>query len=208
MPVFVMTDKVVAIYSPEPMTDCLMGSGFCVGGGLVLSADHTIRNQNGKVLSGIYGSVLIADKPVPLALEYVDSFPGRDVAVLRIRDGVDPMSLPFFDLPSERGGYQAGDEVCLCGFPGAFSDRKGNPRPSAFPMRRKGIIASVYESMGDTRVLILDLLGVAGFSGSPVVHLTSGQAIATFSKMPGGEGNTGFSLAFPIEQRDLSDLHG
>ena len=53
-----MTEKVVALYSPAPKTECLIGSGFCISqDGLVVSANHVIE-KDGKALSEIFGSDL------------------------------------------------------------------------------------------------------------------------------------------------------
>ena len=208
-------EKVVAIYLGQPATSNLNGSGFCVGGeGLVLTAKHVIEDQSGGVIDPLYGSILIAGKPVPMKLSHVYSFPDdRDVAILKIEkigensESIDPSGVPFFDLPDSSNRYRSGDEVCLCGFPGAFSDKQGNPIPTSFPMVRKGIISSLYEKFGDEKIVILDLLGVGGFSGSPVVHLESGQAIGVFSKMTGtGSVSTGFSIAYPVGSSDLDNL--
>jgi len=111
------------------------------------------------------------------------------------------MNLPFFNIGEE---FVSGDEVFICGFPGAFSDKNGTPILSSFPMIRKGIISSLYESMKNTKVIILDVLGIKGFSGSPVIHGNTQKVIAVFSQIPGGN-NTGFSLAYPLRQQYIEN---
>ena len=203
-----MTDKAVALYSPAPKTECLIGSGFCVSqDGLVVSASHVIK-KDGQALPKIFGSMLIDDKPVPFELELIKSITDRDIALLKIKKWAEDKKrdTPYFNLLRNNNEISCGDEVMVCGFPGAFTDKEGKTIPSSFPLLRKGVISSLYEKMGENPVIILDMMGVKGFSGAPVVHLKTQRFIAVFSQIPGGSQNTGFSLAYPIKPDDLKGI--
>ena len=196
-----MTDKTIAIYNQAPKTKYLIGSGFYLANGIIITAEHVIK-QNGKIISKIFGSTLIKDKPIPIELEFIKSIENTDISILKIKNSLQKDKPPFFNIGNE---YYSGDEVLMCGFPGAFSDRQNRPIPSSFPMIRKGIISSLYESIENTKILILDMIGVKGFSGSPIVHQNTKKVIAVFSQMP-GRNNTGFSIAYPIKKEYINGV--
>ena len=197
-----MNSKVIAIYQDAPDTKSLIGSGFLVDNQIIITATHVVK-QNEKIISKIFGSVLVNDIPKPLELEFIKSIENTDISILKIKNSLEEkINLPFFNIGEE---YYSGDEVLICGFPGAFFNKKGNPIPSSFPMLRKGIIASLYEKMGNTNLMILDIMGLMGFGGSPIIHQKTRKAIAVFSQIPGGY-NSGFSLAYPIKQEYLEKI--
>jgi hypothetical protein len=98
-----------------------------------------------------------------------------------------------------------GDDVVLIGYP-AFTG--GQPSD---PIIRSGIVASTSLKVGSPTggsAILLDLIGVNGYSGSPVVRKGDGLVIGVHNGVAGPRGITGhgFSAATPLTQIDLSIL--
>ena len=77
-------------------------------------------------------------------------------------------------LPIEQFDPQAltGEPVLVAGFP-VLEGRQ----PRDIPILRKGIIASSELEWENEAMLLLDLSGVPGFSGAPVVLESTGQVV-------------------------------
>ena len=129
----------------------------------------------------------------------------RDVAFLSLAElpgGRDPCSsgllrsLPLAEaLPARE---LLGAEVVVMGFPALEGEQ-----PRELPIVRRGSVASAELSWGGKPMLLLDLTGVPGFSGAPVVLAETGEVIGIVF----GPGRTGreFDLewATPLLRRDL-----
>ena len=70
------------------------------------------------------------------------------------------------------------------------------------PVVRKGIIASTDIRFSSQQMILLDLLGVPGFSGSPVILEKNGQAIGIIYGPGPTKRGFGFEWATPIYQKD------
>ena len=71
------------------------------------------------------------------------------------------------------------------------------------PILRKGVIASTQVEIGDQRMLLLDLLGVPGFSGSPVILTETGEAIGVVYGPGPTQRQYGFEWATPLAKEDF-----
>ncbi len=130
--------------------------------------------------------------------------PGRDLAFLRIRasgerlcDGEELRPLAL--LPAFDARLLAGEDVRIAGFP-----RLG-PYDVDVPVARAGIVASadVTEATGKP-LLLLDLAGVPGFSGSPVVLDRTGQVIGVVFGPGPIDRSASFEFATPLDAQVLA----
>ena len=94
-----------------------------------------------------------------------------------------------------------GEEISVLGFPVLEGEQ-----PRDLPILRRGIIASAELEWEDRPMLLLDLTGVPGFSGSPVIRLRDGMVLGVVH----GPGLTSrvydFEWATPVTQEVLETL--
>lgn len=70
------------------------------------------------------------------------------------------------------------------------------------PVIRKGIISSTEIKWDSQRMLLLDLLGVPGFSGSPVILDDTGEAVGVIYSPGPTPRSAGFEWATPLTKED------
>ena len=154
------------------------------------------------------------------ALYQFNTPPGKSVTPQRsgvaYSDGASDISFVNLDTAACREAYAfqltndpmkevgVGDEIFVLGHP---LIRKGVQ--SEIPLMRAGLIASTADKRNKEPILTLDLLGVPGFSGSPVILKRTGHAIGVLIETTDVIGRfTGFSRAALIRERDLSQFIG
>ena len=154
-----------------------LGTGFFVDEECTIAtANHVVR---GRERVSVQTPPAESGRPAYGLAEILARFERNDVAFLRV-ELADGLCSTFGHLPppdSIRQRELNGAEVLIAGFPsleGGLTTRT--------PVYRRGIVASGEFGVrtGDATVpmYLLDLTGIPGFSGSPVVLADSGQVIA------------------------------
>ena len=192
--------RVVAICSDKPDTKNILGTGFiATKQGLVVTADHVIFNeQKNRVYKNLFCSWPTYPEPLWFRLSITKRFKqgakGRDIALLQIIPDSRVKSYPFLEIGDE---FEIGDPVLITGFPLVFE------KIYHWPLFRRGIIASTRYKYQDSRVIVLDLPAVDGYSGSPVFNLRTKKVVGILKGGSAQRKGTDFSVAIVIEKTDL-----
>lgn len=130
-----------------------------------------------------------------------------DLAVLRptktrlVRNFCSKEVRPLELAEDFRRDAWTGEEISVLGFPVLEGEQ-----PRDLPILRRGIIASAELEWEDRPMLLLDLTGVPGFSGSPVIRLRDGLVLGVVH----GPGLTSrvydFEWATPVTQQVLETM--
>lgn len=103
-----------------------------------------------------------------------------------------------YELEEPRSLYDLGGEsVHVIGHPGLVGLK------SDVPVIRSGIVA--LGPLGTPSALLLDLIGVGGYSGSPVILKSTGRVIGMVASGDAQGLVTGFTRAYVITSADLED---
>lgn len=194
--------RVVAICSDKPDTKNILGTGFiATKQGLVVTADHVIFNeQKNRVYKNLFCSWPTYPEPLWFRLSITQRFKqgakGRDIALLQILPDSRVKSYPFLEIGDE---FEIGDPVLITGFPLVFE------KIYHWPLFRRGIIASTRYKYQDSRVIVLDLPAVNGYSGSPVFNLRTKKVVGILKGGSAQRKGTDFSVAIVIEKTDLKN---
>jgi S1-C subfamily serine protease len=194
--------RVVAICSDKPDTKNILGTGFiATKQGLVVTADHVIFNeQKNRVYKNLFCSWPTYPEPLWFRLSITQRFKqgakGRDIALLQILPDSRVKSYPFLEIGDE---FEIGDPVLITGFPLVFE------KIYHWPLFRRGIIASTRYKYQDSRVIVLDLPAVDGYSGSPVFNLRTKKVVGILKGGSAQRKGTDFSVAIVIEKTDLKN---
>ena len=154
-----------------------LGTGFFVDGACTIAtANHVVRTS---ARVTVQAPAATGGRPLFGSAEVLKRFEQNDIAFLQVDLGEKPCE-GYGHLPPPARIRQRelnGAEVLIAGFPsleGGLTTRT--------PVYRRGIVASGEFGVpsGGTRVpmYLLDLTGIPGFSGSPVVLAESGEVIA------------------------------
>lgn len=135
---------------------------------------------------------------VPARVIYQDE--KLDLAFLRAQTAQQPChsrDLAVFALARETATSSlVGDEIVIIGYPTLAQGQNVD-----IPVMRRGIVASTdinFDPANPYQMLLLDLTGVPGFSGSPVVRVRTGE-VAGVVYGPGPTARAaGFEWATPI----------
>lgn len=176
-----------------------LGSAFLVDDKCTfVTAKHIFKESNKDKI--IIRFILLEDKTLartmPIKILYED--PNSDLAFLKIEfvnnQPCQSKKSYSFNLPDKYSkGLFAGEPVYIIGHP--ILEKTGNIDS---PVVRKGIISSSDLSWGGKPMILLDLIGVPGFSGSPVIFEKTGEAMGViFGPGPTKRG-FGFEWATPI----------
>ncbi len=191
---------------PTPAGDAIawLGTGFLVDSQcLVATAGHIVaESDHQRLVVGLPapGSAIVETypaRPLELPLE-------KDVLFLGLVGGPGGTGCQVDSKRTLRlaeaspGETLTGEIVLVAGFPAVEGEQ-----PADVPVVRRGIIASGEFSWGEARMLLLDLTGLPGMSGGPVVLERTGQVVGVVF----GPGRTQRSLdlewATPIRTEDL-----
>lgn len=190
----------------------LLGSGFFVDQDCsVATAKHLFENTDKKRIYIKYIPIEDRNRFQTLAVEMIYEDENKDLAFLRPKNCYSKTIKPL-PLIRKLGGLSSlgGETVFVGGFP-----RLG-VQIVDFPIIRKSIIASTEFTNAQTgsALLLLDLIGAPGFSGSPVVLERTGEVIGVVIgsiKRPATGDYYAFEGASPITQADyeaaLVDQH-
>ena len=196
--------SLIAICHSAPKRENILGTGFiATPNGLVITADHVITDDSGRVYPTLFG--LRPDYPnyEQLHLELVKRFRsglyGRDIAILRAIVNESQKIFPFIPLVEADSVSEelVAEEVIIGGFPLVFGE------VYIWPLFRRGAISSTRYSYQKASVFVLDLPLVDGFSGSPVISLKDGKVIGIMRGSSKNRPESDFSVASPITSNDL-----
>jgi S1-C subfamily serine protease len=194
--------RVVAICSDKPDTKNILGTGFiATKHGLVVTADHVIFDeQKNRVYTNLFCSWPTYPEPLWFRLSITKRLKqgakGRDIALLQIIPDSRVTSYPFLEIGDE---FEIGDPVLITGFPLVFE------KIYHWPLFRRGIIASTRYKYQDSRVIVLDLPAVDGYSGSPVFNLRNKKVVGIIKGGSAQRKGADFSVAIVIEKTDLKN---
>ena len=192
--------RVVAICSGKPDTKNILGSGFIITKkGMVITADHVIFDeQKNRVHRDLFCSWPTYPEPLWFRLSINERFnqgeKERDIALLQITPDNRVKSFPFLEIG---GDFEIGDPVLVTGFPLVFD------KIYHWPLFRRGIIASTRYQHRNSRVIVLDLPAVDGYSGSPVFNMRNRKVVGIIMGGSAQRKGTDFSVAIVIEKKDL-----
>ena len=153
-----------------------LGTGFFVDDACTVATAHHV--VGGRARLSVQAPLREGEEPRYGRAEILKSFERNDVAFLRVDLG-DAGCGAYTHLPPPPRILQTelnGAEVLIAGFPSL----EGGLTPRT-PVYRRGIVASgefgVPIAGTTVPMYLLDLTGIPGFSGSPVVLTDSGQVI-------------------------------
>lgn len=183
-----------------------LGTGFVVDRGcLVVTARHLLQDVPSDRLVVRFEHPTEPESILTFNARVAFSDADRDLAYLSV------VELPGGGSPCTPGGLVplpvaarieadsiGGADVLILGFPALEGEQ-----PREVPIVRRGIVASAELSWGGRRMLLLDLTGIPGFSGAPVVLRETGEVIGVVF----GPGRTrreyDLEWATPITRDDL-----
>jgi hypothetical protein len=172
------------------------GTGFFVDEQCtVVTAFHVVRTISPEAL---YVRLRLPREPgkvknIPASVIYTV----RDVAFLRVHIPGQPKcstgDVRPLKLAEAAGvGLAPGEEVFIAGFP------RLDKSIFDIPVVRDGVISATELKWADGPMLLLDLIGVPGFSGAPVVHKNSGRVIGVVFGPGTTDRQFGMEWASPI----------
>ncbi len=192
--------RVAAVAVGKPDLAHVRGSAFMIGPrGLLATADHVIGDLTGDGLNEVYvlrptPPTLTASKAT-VVKRFKSADSTRDLAFLQIARQAADADLPFFEIGDKP---QVGEEVFLLGYPLVFD------RVYRWPLFRFGRVSSVKYFLKDSKVLVLDLTSVSGFSGAPLVRRSDGKVLGVQKGGATGNKQADFSLATVLTPADLA----
>lgn len=191
--------RVAAVAVGKPDLAHVRGTAFLVGPrGLLATADHLLDDLSDDALKEIFvlrptpPNITASKATVVKRFKTADST--RDLAFLQIARKADDPDLPFFEIAAEP---QVGEDVFLVGYPLVFD------KIYRWPLFRFGHVSSVKYFLRDSKVLVLDLNSVSGFSGSPVIRRSDGKVLGVQKGGATGNKQADFSLATVLTTADL-----
>jgi hypothetical protein len=157
-----------------------LGTGFLVDRRCtVVTAKHILQDAPGERLVVRFEHPQKPGTALTFNARLAAEDPDRDLAYLSLDE------LPGGGSPCTAAGLRplplvesidpdrlAGEEVLILGFPVLEGEQ-----PREIPIVRRGSVASAELTWGGKTMLLLDLTGVPGFSGAPVILRETGEAI-------------------------------
>ena len=183
-----------------------LGTGFLAGKRCtVVTAKHLLQDVPPDRLIVRFENPADPGSALTFHARATGSDPERDLTYLTLAElpgGGDPCAagalrpLPLAEEIGPRG--LAGADVLLLGFPALEGEQ-----PREVPIVRRGSIASAELSWSGKPMLLLDLTGVPGFSGAPVVLSATGQVVGVVFGPGRTQREYDLEWATPITRRDL-----
>lgn len=190
---------VVAICHTEPLIKNIMGTGFIYNSsGLVITADHVITDDKGNI-----HNKLMCIRPMYPNVEYYDlkilkrfreGLKGRDIALLQMNINDTLSNVNKFSISDTA---KINEEVLIVGFPLIFD------KVYIWPILRKGIVSSTRYNYQNSKILLLDLASVSGFSGSPIISLNSRTIIGVLAGKSKMNPTSDFSVGTKLFKMDI-----
>lgn len=190
----------VLVRGAEPTLDGARGTAVFVGGARLLTAGHAAVDAEGAPLGDLWVLRNVPDRgsrffKVEVERVFGDGENGRDLALLRVADGSTPeVPFPRLRIGGEPG---TGARVITAGFPLVFD------RVYRWPLLRFGWVASNRYHLRESKVIVLDLTSVGGFSGAPVVDRATGRLVAILKGKATGNPASDFCLATTVTAEDI-----
>jgi len=202
----------IGIIEDDPDTDELeiskwLGTGFLIEKNCTFAtAKHLFRNKKiDKTKLGIRFNLptnLDVSRTLPISIIY--EHPNKDLAILRIiKINNKPCTISkmhIFDILNDDDQLpETGEDIFIIGFPVLAKENLD------LPVIRSGIISSSEINWGKNQMLLLDLHGVPGFSGSPVISTLSNKVIGVIH----GPGPTkrGYGFEWATIFNDVDYVH-
>jgi hypothetical protein len=184
-----------------------LGTGFLAGRPCtVVTAKHILQGVDRTLLVVNVPSAGDADRILTLPAGTVVEDPEKDIALLELGGlpgspcgGPRPERLSV--APAFRARAWTGEPVLVAGFPGLEGQQ-----PRGVPILREGIIASAELELNGAPMLLLDIAGVPGFSGAPVILKATGEVIGVVFGPGRTDRNYDLEWATPISSGDLKQL--
>jgi hypothetical protein len=88
----------------------------------------------------------------------------------------------------------AGEMVIVAGYPRLGDFNRDDP------ILRRGMISSTDLRMNGSPAILLDLFGIAGFGGAPVILESTGRAIGLIPGPGFAKGSQGFQWVMPVTE--------
>jgi S1-C subfamily serine protease len=210
---FTIRDALVHVgQAKEPESaelDRWLGSGFFVDNNCTIAtAKHLFSKADRQrlLIAFLWPHKRSEGMLMKVKIIYEDT--NRDLAFLQIvtREGKSCRSDWFNPLSIvdhvDNWDSLGGKTVYIAGFP------RLEKESVHYPVIRKGIVASGEFTWGVHPILLLDLTGVPGFSGSPVVLETTKEVIGVVYGPGGMKRYSDFELATPITREDYEKAVG
>lgn len=185
--------------SPRPIK--WLGTAFAVDQTCTfVTAKHVLKDADRKELVVRFQLPNDLGKVRTVRTRVLSEDATRDLAFLKIDqyEGKPCVSGTLHVFPIYPGELAriAGQSVMIIGYP-VIAEVDLD-----LPIVRTGIVASAEVEWPDGRMLLLDLLGVPGFSGSPVVLIETGQVIGIVFGPGPTQRAFGFEWATPLSLSD------
>jgi S1-C subfamily serine protease len=187
--------------TPRPLK--WLGTGFVVDQDCTfVTAKHVLANADRDALAVRIQNPGDLSKAITRPVRVLFESPTHDVALLKV-DRIDGKpcssgSLHVFGIFSGDLSAVVGKDIFIVGFP------KIGEADVDIPVIRTGVVSSTEISWSHGPMILLDLAGVPGFSGSPVVLTDTNEVIGVVF----GPGPTkrafGFEWATPFTPGDYS----
>ena len=178
-----------------------LGTGFLIDGEYTVA---TIRSRFTKHVDK--GRLVVkfrspsgGDRFQILPARLLFEFPDKDLAFLRVEGSPAEMAglrrLEVIRDVAEIGSL-VGERVMIAGYPrlGDFNREH--------PVLRRGMISSTDFRMAGDPIILLDLLGIPGFGGAPVIVQDTGRVIGMIPGPDFAKGSDGFQWAVPVTEAD------
>ncbi len=183
------------------------GTGFLVDGRCTfVTAKHIFRNANRDHVVVRFQLPQNKNRIRTLPAKIIFEDPGNDLAFLRIDRFNNQLcgssKLHTFKFLSTNGSQNLiGEEVLIIGYPRLTQTNENID----IPVIRKGILASTEINLNAQSMLLLDLPGVPGFSGSPVVLEKTGEVIGVVFGPGPTKREAAFEWATPISKENYHE---
>jgi S1-C subfamily serine protease len=181
-----------------------LGTGFLVDNQCTfVTAKHVVELGDKEHLVIRFQQPQHPELVITLPIKVIYEDPDKDLAFLRIdKIGNKPClsgELHVFSLLQDLEWTSlVGEPVWIIGHPSIFGDKQID-----IPILRRGIIASTeIVDSHNGKLILLDLFGVPGFSGSPVILQKTGQVVGVIFGPGTTPRSTGFEWSTPITQKD------
>ena len=178
-----------------------------LGTGFLVDREYTVATVRSRFTKHVdkerlvvkFRSAIDRDTFQILPARILYEFPNKDLAFLRVEGSPSDMSgLGRLELIKSVTEIErlAAETVIVAGLP-----RLGDFNRD-YPILRRGIISSTDLRMSGSPLILLDLLGIPGFSGAPVVVERTGRVIGMIPGPGSVKGSDGFQWAIPLTAED------
>lgn len=203
-----LREGLVHVGRAEPVGDALavrwLGTGLLVDKDCtIVTARHIVRDAPPGTLTVRFHRGGNDRAALTLGARVFHEEENRDLVWLRPQSLPGSRACPLRDLrpvslaATFEGAKLNGETVLIYGFPALEGEQ-----PREVPIVKQGIVSSAELVWGDRPMLLLDLTGVPGFSGAPVILRGSGEAIGVVFGPGRTERQYDLEWATPVSAED------